>query len=173
MTKQEITEIVMNGDTGEYSHLIIYCDHWDYTYEYRYVKHNENINTIINDIKSGGSPGMFSIIEVYNYNLDLKCQLNEKRAYRIEPLIKPNQEKIPKKTQVIEKSKILGQEPTYISENFKRAVEYAMKMHKDQYKLDGSPYIKHPLGVVKNIMKYKKSKNLETRFIIAVLHDTL
>lgn len=86
MTKEEITEIVMKGATGEYSHCVTYCDHWDYTYNGIYVRYGEDINEIIDNIESLGSPGMYTIEEIYNYNLDLDNQLNERRAYHIKPL---------------------------------------------------------------------------------------
>ncbi len=46
-------------------------------------------------------------------------------------------------------------------------------MHKGQMRLTGDAYINHPLHVVQNVLKYKKSKNIETLLISACLHDTL
>lgn len=154
MRKTEIRKMVMAGATGEYSHFIVYCDHWDYTHGTRYIKHDEDIHEVIKRIKAGGSPGMYSIEEVYNYSLDLDSQLNEFRAYHIEPLAK--KEEVP-----------------YITDNLKKAISYALKMHEGQLRHDGAPYIRHPLNVVKNVLKYKKSKNLEALLISACLHDTL
>lgn len=179
MTKKEITKIVMEGATGEYSHLIIYCDHWDYTYGYRYVKYSENINMIIDNIKAGGSPGMFSIDEVYNYNLNLNDQINERRAYHIEPLIEikdiedNREQKTNENNEKTNQDNQQKEQDNYISENLKKAIEYAIEMHEGQKRRNGSPYIKHPLSVAKNVLKYKKSKNLEILLISACLHDTL
>lgn len=151
MTKSEITEIVINGIEKEYSHVIIYCDHWDYTYSWKYVKSEEDINTIMNDITSHGSYGMFTIEEVYNYNLDINMQLNEKRAYHIEP----NKKSKNKKSKVEE------------------ALEYATKMHKGQYRKHGQEYITHPIKVAEYVAKFKESSNIETLIIAAYLHDTI
>lgn len=158
MTIEAIEKVLLKGNNGKYSHLIIYCDHWDYTDSYKYVKYGEDITKIIDQIKSSGSPGMFSIEEIYNYNLDLKKQIDEVRAYHIEPLQKKENNNI---------------NEIYISEKLKEAIEYATKMHEGQTRKDGTPYINHPLRVVEKVLYYKKSKNLETLLISACLHDTI
>ncbi len=174
MTKKEITEIVKGGATGYYSHCIIYCDHWDYTDSYVYVEYEENINKVIDNIKSGGSPGMFSIEEIYNYNLDLQKQLNEKRAYHIEPLGEPKKVIEKKEESIVEyDDKTDDEQDSKISENLKKAIDYAATMHGGQTRLNGEPYIMHPLHVVQNVLKYKKSKHLEELLIAACLHDTI
>lgn len=174
MTKKEIMETVMMGATGEYSHCIIYCDHWDYTDSCRYVKYDENINSVIDNIKSGGSPGMFSIEEIYNYNLDLNKQLNEGRSYHIEPLGKPKKGLEKKEKKELKQNDMVNiQHDSNISENLKKAIDYAAKMHEGQIRLTGDAYIKHPLHVMQNVLKYKKSKHIEELLISACLHDTI
>jgi len=59
------------------------------------------------------------------------------------------------------------------NENVKKAIDYATLMHANQKRKDGSPYIKHPINVLKNVLNYKESKSLETLLIAACLHDTL
>lgn len=59
------------------------------------------------------------------------------------------------------------------SSNVQKAIDYATMLHEGQYRHDGSPYVKHPINVMKNVLKYKKSSNLETLVISACLHDTL
>lgn len=152
MTKSEIKEIVTNGIGKEYSHVIIYCDHWDYTYNSKYVKEEEDIHKTITNITSHGSPGMFTIEEVYNYNLDINMQLNERRAYHIDPSIKKQKTK---NSIEIE------------------ALEYATKMHKGQYRKDGLEYITHPIKVAEYVKKFKESSNLEILVAAAYLHDTI
>lgn len=169
MTKEEITRIVMNGATGEYSHCVIYCDHWDYTDSYTYVRVGEDVNDVIADIRRGGSPGMYSIEEVYNYSLDLNSQLDERRAYHIEPLSKPK--KCECEEVKSEESSTL--EFDHISDKFKSAIEYASRMHGGQMRKSGEPYINHPLRVVQNVLRYKKSKHIEELMISACLHDTI
>lgn len=158
MTKEDIKRIVMNGDTGEYSHVIIWCDTYDFEYSYIYVKYGEDIKTIAADYNSYNK--MRRIMEVYNYNLDLDKQLDETRAYHIEPVNKQRGEKEKKEYEVI-------------SEDIKKAINYATKMHQGQTRKTGEPYIIHPLHVLQNVLKYKKSKNIETLLISACLHDTL
>ena len=154
MSKEEIRKIVLEGANGKYSHCIIYSDHWDYTYNWRYVKLDEDINKIISNIKAGGSPGMFTIDEIYNYSLDLKEQLNDPKTYHLETL-----------NELVQKEG----DSSYLN----KAIIYATKMHKGQTRKNGEPYINHPLRVAQNVLKYKHSKNLEILLVSACLHDTL
>lgn len=172
MKKEEIREMVTRGNTGEYSHVIICCDTFDYEDYPVYVKYGENIKKVVANYNNGSTKN--KVMEVYNYNLDLEKQINEERAYHIEPLdktketIKIQKENISRK---VEPSRV-GQDDN-ISENLKKAIEYATKMHKGQTRLNGDPYIKHPLHVAQNVSKYKKSKNMEILLISACLHDTI
>ncbi|MCI9434960.1 MAG: bifunctional (p)ppGpp synthetase/guanosine-3',5'-bis(diphosphate) 3'-pyrophosphohydrolase [Bacilli bacterium] len=167
MTKEEIRKIVMHGNTGEYSHVIICCDTFDYEDYPVYIKYGEDIKTIIANYNDYNK--MSKVMEVYNYNLDLEKQLNETRSYHIEPLKKTKQEIVKNKENPIKQDKF----DNAISDNLKKAIEYATKMHKGQMRLTGDAYINHPLHVVQNVLKYKKSKNIETLLISACLHDTL
>ena len=164
MRKNEIKEIVMEGATGEYSHVLICCDTFDYEDYPVYVKYGEDIRKVIES--HNNSQNMSRVMEVYNYNLDLERQLNESMAYHIEPL-----GRIKKDTKRKEESTINHNDD--ISENLKKAIEYATKMHKGQTRLTGEPYINHPLHVLQNVLKYKESKNIETLLISACLHDTI
>ena len=69
MTKEEIRKNVMNGNTGEYSHVIICCDTFDYEDYPVYVKNGEDISKIVVDYNDCNK--MSRVMEVYNYNLDL------------------------------------------------------------------------------------------------------
>lgn len=169
MTKEEITRRVMEGNTGEYSHVIIAVDKFSYEDYPVYVSYNENIREVVKKYE-GDFRSLTGIMEIYNYNLDLKQQLNEHRAYHIEPICKPNKSECKKIEKEIELNK---QENHNVSKELETAIEYAIKMHSEQQRHDGTPYIKHPLGVLENVLKYKKSKNLETLLISACLHDTL
>ena len=158
MNKEEIKQIIMSGNTLEYSHCIIVCDTFEYEDYPVYVKHGEDIYEYIkyyNDCNR-----MSKIMEIYNYNLDLDEQLKEIRAYHIEPL---NRGKKDSKFDTNE-TKI---------ENIKNAIEFAINAHKGQTRLNGDPYIKHPLNVALNVITYKKSKNIDTLIISAILHDTI
>lgn len=161
MNREEFKESLLRGNTGEYSHMIVYCDRFDYTDIVCYVEYGENISKVIEHIKSLGSPGMFYIEEIYNYNLDLDKQLNEKRSYHIEP--------VEKSRKVID----VNEDSTNISEKLKKAIEFANKKHDGQTRKDGTPYMIHPLRVLKNVLKFKKSKYIENLLITACLHDTL
>ena len=172
MTKKEIREIVLSGNTGEYSHVIIVCDTFDYEDYPVYVEYGEDIKSMVAHYNNCNN--MSRVMEIYNYNLDLEKQLDETRAYHIDPLTKSkrtaksNIEKIPEKE---EKESV--EQDDKISENLKKAIDYAVRMHKGQTRLTGDPYINHPLHVLQNVLKYKKSKNIETLLISACLHDTL
>lgn len=152
ISKKEIERIVKNGDKEKYSHVLICLDHFDYEYFPRYVKHNENINDVIDGIRSRGTIGMMSIEEIYNYNLDIDKQLNEQRAYNIEPLTSKSKTEISKT---------------------KEALEYATLMHKGQFRHDETDYINHPIRVANYVYKFKQSKELDMLAICAYLHDTL
>ena len=157
MSKDEIIKIVLSGKNGKNSHCIIYCDHWDYTYSYKYIDNSQNIKKVIEDIKSNGSIGMYTIVEIYNYNLDIEKQLEESRAYHIEPI----------------NNKIVEEHTNNISKRLEKTIDYATKMHEGQTRLNGEPYINHPLHVVQNVLKYKKSKNIEELLMAACLHDII
>lgn len=60
-----------------------------------------------------------------------------------------------------------------IIKNLKKAIDYATRMHKGQTRQNGEPYIIHPLRVVQNVLKYKKSKNIDVLLMSACLHDTI
>ena len=172
MKKEEIRKIVLSGNTGEYSHVMIVCDTFDYQDYPVYVKYGEDIKIIV--AKYNAYNNTNRIMEIYNYNLDLENQLNETRAYHIEPLAKSkkfdksNAKKLPEK---VEKESVKQDDD--IGVNLKKAIDYASKMHNGQTRLTGDPYINHPLHVLQNVLKYKKSKNIETLLISACLHDTL
>ena len=155
MTKEEIKKIVMSGNTGEYSHVIIVCDRFDYEDYPVFVKYGEDINKMIS--KYNNYQNMSKIMEIYNYNLDLNSQLNESRAYHIEPIFQKESKK----------------DFQNYSKKVEEAIEFATKMHNGQLRKDGKQYIEHPLNVMKNVLKFKKSKNIEELLICACLHDTL
>ena len=168
MNKEEITRAVMRGNTGEYSHVIIVVDRFDYEDYPVYVSYNQDIREVIIDYQ-GDIHSMTGIMEIYNYNLDLEMQLNENRAYHIEPIVKLNKQEDKKDEDMKTDNKINNN----ISEELEVTIEYAKEMHNGQYRHDGSPYIRHPLSVLENVLKYKKSKSLETLLMSACLHDTL
>lgn len=168
MSKEEIKRMVMRGNTGEYSHVIIVVDRFSYEDYPVYVRYDEDIRNVISQYE-GNIYSLTGVMEVYNYNLDLEKQLNENRAYHIEPITKPKKES-PKKE--IEQ-KIDYKTNIDVSKEVESAIEYAKEMHKGQCRHDGTPYIKHPLNVLQNVLKYKQSKNLETLLISACLHDVI
>ncbi len=171
MTKEEIREIVMRGNTGEYSHVIICCDTYDYEDYPVYVKYGKDIRKMVANYNDCNK--MSRVMEVYNYNLDLEKQLNEYRSYHIDPLVKPKKAISSNKEKTLKKEDVRFEQDSNISENLKKAIDFAVKMHEGQTRLNGEPYIKHPLHVVQNVLKYKKSKNIEVLLMSACLHDTI
>ena len=81
MSAREIENRVREGNTGEYSHAIICCDRYDYSDYVVYVRRSEDIHAIISEISS---KPLTSIIEVYNYDMDLGFQFLEERAYHVD-----------------------------------------------------------------------------------------
>lgn len=59
------------------------------------------------------------------------------------------------------------------SKKVESALEYATKMHKGQYRHDGTEYIAHPIRVANYVKEYKTSSHLEDLYIAALLHDVL
>ena len=56
---------------------------------------------------------------------------------------------------------------------FEKALEFAIKYHKGQYRKNSNmPYVWHVMCVAKNVEFFKKSKNLELLLVAALLHDT-
>ena len=149
MSKEEIKRLLMNGNTKEYSHMIVFCDTFDYEDFIVYVKYDEDVEQIIKEKRKLGN--MIKVMEVYNYNLDLEMQLNEYRANHIEPKIKKEN----------------------TNDKIEKALEFAKEAHLNQIRADGTPYINHPIKVAENVKKYIKSKEIDNLIICALLHDTL
>ena len=149
MSKEEIKRLLMNGNTKEYSHMIVFCDTFDYEDFIVYVKYDEDVEQIIKEKRKLGN--MIKVMEVYNYNLDLEMQLNEYRANHIEPKIKKEN----------------------TNDKIEKALEFAKEAHLNQIRADGTPYINHTIKVAENVKKYIKSKEIDNLIICALLHDTL
>ena len=174
MANLDVRKAVLGGNTGEYSHVLIVCDTFDYDDYVVYVKKGEDIHSKVqyyNDFMQ-----MRRIMEIYNYSLDINSQLNESKSWHIEPVyeIKKEGKKSstkPQKKKENEIEKILAE--NNISADLTEAIKYAVKMHKGQKRKNGDPYIYHPLRVLKNVYKYKESNNIETLLISACLHDVI
>ena len=54
--------------------------------------------------------------------------------------------------------------------NLERAIEIATEAHEGQTRFDGSPYIQHPLRVMRTVENQGHSKRVQ---IVGVLHDTV
>ena len=62
----------------------------------------------------------------------------------------------------------------FISEDIStKALDYATKAHKGQFRSDGTEYIKHPERVAAYVKGFKKSHNLDALLAAAFLHDTV
>lgn len=59
------------------------------------------------------------------------------------------------------------------NEKVQSALGYATKMHKGQYRHDGTEYIAHPIRVANYVKKYKTSHHLEDLYVAALLHDVI
>lgn len=57
--------------------------------------------------------------------------------------------------------------------NIDEILEFAKEKHKNQTRIDGSPYINHPIRVSEIVAKYKPSSNSNILKAGALLHDVL
>jgi len=152
MVDKRFAQTVLWGATRDYTHCIVYCDHFDYTLGIKFVRKGEDVHTIINNIRGNQLCSLMSIDMVYNYNLPLLKQLNE-TPYNIEPLTKPNNLNKP-------------HGGLYnISERITEAIEYTSSIHKNQ--------IDHNLRLMELVIDNKASKNIELLLICSCLHDTI
>lgn len=149
MSKEEIKRLLMNGNAKEYSHMIVFCDTFDYEDFIVYVKYDQDVEQVIKEKRKLGN--MIKVMGVYNYNIDLEMQLNEYRANHIEPKIKKEN----------------------TNDKIEKALEFAKEAHLNQIRADGTPYINHPIKIAENVEKYVKSKEIDDLIICALLHDTL
>lgn len=147
--QNELRGMVLYGENKNYSHVIICCDTFSYEYYPHYVKYGEDIHKAIREIQS---ENMTSLMEVYNYNLEIDKQLKESRAYHVYP--------------ICEQKKKLD-EPT------NEAYLFAKNAHDGQTRIDGTPYITHPIKVADYVNKFKKSKNIDDLINSAYLHDCI
>ncbi len=84
ISKHEIEEMVKEGVNKGYSHVMIICDKFDYEYYPKYISYDEDVDKIIEHYDSENFSNLEVIEEIYNYDLDLDMQLNEKRSYHRE-----------------------------------------------------------------------------------------
>lgn len=151
---EDIKNLLLKGDKNKYSHLVIVCDTWDYEDYPIFVNYDKDIYDVINE----HSKNMEKVMGVYNYNLDLESQLDETRAYHIEPIIKRK----------------INNTEEFSSEIVKKAFNFATLKHKDQYrKFTNKEYITHPIEVVNLLEKYKESHEIESLKAAGYLHDTI
>lgn len=147
--QNELIGMVKYGENKNYSHVIICCDTFSYEYYPHYVKYGEDIHKAISEIESE-SVNMVRLMEVYNYNLDLDKQLKESRAYHVYPIVTPKLNKL-----------------------VNSALEFAKSAHNGQTRIDGTPYINHPINVAEFVSHFKTSKEMDTLLCSAYLHDTI
>ncbi len=167
MDKEEIARVVLRGVGEDYSHAIIWCDTWDYTDYVQYVPIKKDIDEVIKEKFRYGN--MDRIMEIYNYNLSILDQLNAREAYnKKRPENKDNEYGIPN---------------MFFSNDLKKAIDLAKEVHEGQIRKDGvTPYINHPLTVLKLAINYlplfsmqtlKDLQDINDVFIGCVLHDVL
>jgi len=77
-TKQEIRGWLEEGQEKGATHVIVMCDTFDYSDYPEYVMPGESIFKKVEEFRERN---MQRVEEVYNLNLDIEEQLNEKRAF--------------------------------------------------------------------------------------------
>lgn len=143
--KNMIRSLFDEGDKDKYSHLIICIDKSDKDLEYvkRFVKREDNIKDVLFNIISCPD---YEIQEIYNFDIDLKEQLEEYRAYHINTPYNMMNE----------------------------ALEFAKKRHEGQTREDGSAYISHPIQVAEIVKRYFSNyPRINELITAAYLHDTV
>lgn len=121
MKKNEIRDILNKADKELYSHVIIKCDKFDYEYYPVFVKRGKNVREALeNDLDS-----MTSIMEVYNLDLDIESQLNEKRSYHIEEAKGVENKNDPKKITSITKDEMKTLLRLADKDNYKEIIIYS------------------------------------------------
>ena len=143
--KRKIRKFLEENKNGDYSHLLLCLDLDDYECFLRPIRYEENVIDVINFF----TKHRVNIHAVYNCNLDLTDQLIEDNPYHIEPINKN------------------------VNNNIKEASEFATNVHRNQKRIDGTPYINHPTRVAENVRSYIHTKNADELIISAYLHDTL
>lgn len=145
MEKERRKYLLNKGNKNKHSYLIIVVDRSERIPEeiIRYVERNEDIKNII--FQYACNPNLY-IWNIYNYDMDLEVQINERRPYHIvAPYNKMND--------------------AYI---------FAKQKHEGQFRKDGSAYIHHPIKVAEIIKKYFSSHPKINELITAAyLHDVV
>ncbi len=147
MKKNEYKEMIksMFNKSNKYdsSHLIIIINNDEFIFESIYVKRKENIKDVIFKIIQNEN---YEIKEIYNYDIPLESQLEEKRAYNI---FTPY-------------------------DKVEKAFRYASKKHTHQKRKNNDPYIVHPQSVAQNVEKFlSNNPRLNELLAAAFLHDTV
>ncbi len=86
MTEELIREYFERGNTGEYSHLLICCDTYDYEMFPVYVKHGENVEEKIDHYRDPWGK-MTNVEDIYDYSLNLEEQLKHKCVKNVRLLL--------------------------------------------------------------------------------------
>lgn len=151
ISKLDINTIFKDVDLSKYSHLMTCLNSQEGTCFLKFISNEESLDEVINNIKKQGIFGILSVKEIKDYQLDTK----ETSTINI------SEDELTKEINQLNDNKL------------KKALKYAKKMHKGQYRKDGTEYINHPIRVANYVSQFKKSSNLENLIISAYLHDTL
>jgi len=81
-TQDDIRRWLLEGQKDGATHVIVVCDTFDYEDYPVCVMPNQNVEE---RVKYYQSASMQRVMEVYNLSLDLESQLEERRAYHVEP----------------------------------------------------------------------------------------
>ncbi len=153
MSVEEVYKSVYEANNGEIAECILYSDIWNFSHGCRMVKSDECVTDIATGIKQWGLPGMFKIDKVIDYGHSIDSQLPEEDYWSSIDVYEHND--------------------VYKMDDVRKAIKYATFMHRNQQRKDGTPYIRHPLSVLNNVYRFKKSHNIELLLASAALHDTL
>lgn len=164
MSREEIAEMVLEGINKDNAYVIIWGDTFDNDYFPQYIKKGEDIEGEITKKLANN----LKVMEIYNYNLCLLEQLQERRSFHKEKIIATDYSGIPN---------------IFMSSNLSKAIAKARTYYEGKYRKDKiTPYITHPFRVAALAAEYllkegtKKIEELEAIdniLIASIFHDVL
>lgn len=80
VTMYDIREWLQIGLEEDVTHMVVVCDAFNYKDYPRFVKPDENIDKVLEDINN---QNMQKVVEIYSYAKNLESQIKESRSWNI------------------------------------------------------------------------------------------
>ena len=145
LEEKKIRNYFTNNSKEEYSHLLEIINDDGYDIE-SFYRLVKRTEDIKDIIFNIVSYPNYRISKIFSFDLDLEQQLKERKPYNI----------------------------LYKDNLIYKAITLATNKHKNQTRLNGKPYIEHPILVAKLVKTYfKEEENIKELEMAAYLHDPL